>query len=477
MILLPKASGSRPRLACEIFSGGVVAGRSPEPGVPLAAVAKADLPAGAVTPSLKLGNIADRVAVIAAIRRCLESVGGRSNARNADLTLVIPDGAVRVLLLDFDTLPSKLSEALPIVRFRLKKMVPFDTDEAMISFQIMSTSRAMMRVLAVAMPRDVLAEYESLAREAGFEPGAVLPSTLASLAAVEEGEGASLVVNAHALGVTTAIVRAGIVLLHRSIELADAAAPTPAGLPPALFEPSSDRSGLLPLVNRDDTEAEWAAQEPLPEYGRNPYADRLATEAPTQDQDAATGFNMAPVVFSPDGGGGAQASGNGGSGSAHTFDMYGSEAAPVSRSPYASPALQQQLDVQFQNAAYLSPAALGLDAVPEPAGDLRELEAFAAEPELPVHTLAPDAPSEEIARAVSVAVAFFEDNLAAAPEVLLSAGPLGAEALNRTLREQGIAQEDGVRVRELVESSAVGPTVTAQVPRSWLAGVTGALKS
>src|SRR5579875_438307 len=189
MILLPKASGSRPRLACELFPGGVVAGRSPEPGLPLASVSRVDLPANAIVPSLKPGNIADRVAVIAALRRVLEGVGGRSNARNADLTLVIPDAAVRVLLLDFDTLPTKLSEALPIVRFRLKKLIPFDADDAMVSFQIMSTTRSMVRVLAVAIPRDVLREYESAVREAGFEPGAVLPSTLATLAAVDEGEG------------------------------------------------------------------------------------------------------------------------------------------------------------------------------------------------------------------------------------------------------------------------------------------------
>ncbi len=136
-----------------------MAGRSPEPGLPLSAVARAEFAPEAVVPSLKPGNVADRVAVIAALRRCLEAVGMRANARNSDLTLVIPDAAVRVLLLDFDALPSKLSEALPIVRFRLKKLVPFDTDDAMVSFQTLSTSRSMIRVLAVTTPRDVLSEY------------------------------------------------------------------------------------------------------------------------------------------------------------------------------------------------------------------------------------------------------------------------------------------------------------------------------
>ena len=86
--------------------------------------------------------------------------------------------------------------------------------------------------------------------------------------------------------------------------------------------------------------------------------------------------------------------------------------------------------------------------------------------------------SEETARAVSVAIAYFEDTLSAAPEILLSAGPLGAEGLDRILREQGLAQEDGLRVRELLEASALAPSATtAQVPRGWLPGVAGALRS
>ena len=486
MILLPKASGRRPRLACELFPGGVVAGRSPEPGLPLAAVAKADLPESAVVPGLRPGNVADRVAVIAAVRRVLEHVGGRSNARNADLTLVIPDAAVRVLLLDFDSLPGKLSEALPIVRFRLKKLVPFDTDQAMVSFQVMSTSRSMLRVLAVAIPRDVLSEYESVVREAGFEPGAVLPSTLAALGALSEGEGASLVINAHPQGVTTAIVRAGILLLHRAIELAEFAAPAPGLLTQAFaeaFHPEDDRT-LLTLTDRDSTEAEWAAQQPLPEYGRDPYADRIAAEAVTQNQDAIP--DLDPSLFVSASGSEPTQARNGAPGGGHTFDMYAGEAAPVSTSPYASPLLLQQMDAQFHNAVYVAPSAEkalspSYDAGTPfaPADDARIPPQPAAEDREPTtHALAPDVQAEEIARAVSVAIAYFEDSLSAVPEVLLSAGPLGADALNRTLREQGLTAEEGVRVRELIAVEDLAQSaVSTQVPRGWLAGITGALRS
>jgi len=52
----------------------------------------------------------------------------------------------------------------------------------------MSSAKGLLHVLAVAMPRELLADYESVVREAGFEPGAVLPSTLAALAACPEGD-------------------------------------------------------------------------------------------------------------------------------------------------------------------------------------------------------------------------------------------------------------------------------------------------
>ena len=468
MNLLPQTSGLRPRLACEIASGGVVAARSPEPGAPLAAVAHVPLAEAAVVPNLKPGNIADRVGTISALRRALEQIGARANARNADLTLIIPDAAVRVLLLDFDSLPNKLSEALPIVRFRLKKLLPFEADDAMVSFQIMSTSRTVVRVLAVAIPRDVLSEYESVAREAGFEPGAVLPSTLAALAGLEEGEGSALLVNAHASGVTTAIVRAGITLLHRSVEMAGQGTATSANLPPALFErsPGASIAEMLPLVDREDTAGEWAAQEPLPEFGLNPYADHATAESAVEGVDGVTGLPVPGVFVS---GVMRKSSGNG-------AGEPSIAAAP--RYPYAAPGVTSDLNAEVHNALLTAPTPLSATAdrvsssAPQPVPEIHR------EPEAPVHTLAPDLQAQEIAEAVSVAVAYFEDSLGAVPNTLLSAGSLGAEGLNRTLHEQGLTQANGLRVRELVEPAALAAvSAPANVPRGMLAGVVGALKS
>jgi len=392
-------------VACEIAPQGVTAARSDVAAGPIAAVASAAFAAGALAPGLKPGNLVDRLAIVTALRRALEEVGAKPNTRNADITLVLPDGACRVLLLDFEALPTKLSEALPLVRFRLKKLVPFDADTAMVSFQILSQSKHLVRVLAVSIPRDVLAEYESAVREAGFEPGAVLPSTLAAMGGVAS-EGSTLLVNANALGVTTAIARDGILLLHRAIDLQLEPAGVPAGVPVDLLQPSGTAEfQALPIVSREETEAEWAAQEPLPEHGRNPYAVEV------------------PVMVA-----------------ASSMEHFAEPGAGGELTHLVQEALAQPLPVQ--------------DVEPLPAGEF----------------------AREIAQAVSVAAAYFEDTLNATPDVVLSAGSVGQRALETILRDAGVLESDGLRVRELVTADALGVDATsARVSRSALASVWGAL--
>jgi type IV pilus assembly protein PilM len=196
---------------------GVVAARAENSLAVLSAVSQVRLAEGSAVPHLRVNDalgaetsvaaaangmsVAGRAALVVAVRKALEAVSLRSR----EVTLVVPDAAVRVLLLDFDALPTKPAEALPVVRFRLKKLLPFDADDAAVSYQVMASAKGSLQVLAVAMPREVLAECESVVREAGFEPGAVLPSTLAAL---QEG-------------VTTAIVKGGVLLLHRTVDLGE----------------------------------------------------------------------------------------------------------------------------------------------------------------------------------------------------------------------------------------------------------------
>jgi type IV pilus assembly protein PilM len=269
MAILPTNLGTRPRLACELRPEGVVSARSVDGNLGvMAALARVTLPLGAFRPALRAGSIVDRPAVAGAIRQALEKVFDRTR----DITLVVPDASVRVLLLDFDALPAKPAEALPVVRFRLKKLLPFDSDAeaSVVTYQAMQTTRGLVRVLAVAIPRDVLAEYESIVREAGFEPGAILPSTLAVLAGLDDSEAPALLVNASPDTVTTAIVRGPILLLHRSLDmraethLDPRPEPPPPTIPTELLADNRPQY-QLPDIHLEPAVTQIAVLEPVPD--------------------------------------------------------------------------------------------------------------------------------------------------------------------------------------------------------------------
>jgi type IV pilus assembly protein PilM len=206
------SNSAKPRLACEIAADRVLVGRLSEDGRSLEACAARELAPGCVVPDLVEGNLRQRDAVREAIQAALSSVAGRSH----DLIAVVPDAAVRVVLLEFDTLPGDSEEAASVVRFRLKKSLPFDVDKAKVSYHAQKTSDGVRVVAAVALAT-VLEDYEAAFRDAGFSPGVVLPSMLAALG-VAEGQRPTLVVKVDARTTSIAILNGDLLQLFRTLE-------------------------------------------------------------------------------------------------------------------------------------------------------------------------------------------------------------------------------------------------------------------
>lgn len=204
---------ARPPAAVEITAEGVIAAALPGKGA-APVYAFAPLAAGALVPGIAEPNLRNADAVARAIDTALGNVSPRTRA----ISLIVPDMATRVFVLDFDSLPAKLAEAMPILRFRLRKMAPFDVEHAGLSYQILSETKSECRVLATLIPGPILEEYESAVRAAGYEPGAVLPSSLATLAALNES-GAALTACLSDTSLTTAITRGDDLLLFRTLEL------------------------------------------------------------------------------------------------------------------------------------------------------------------------------------------------------------------------------------------------------------------
>jgi type IV pilus assembly protein PilM len=211
--------GARPPAAVELSPQGVLAAATPGAGKP-PVYAFEPLPHGALIPGIGEQNLRAPEIIANAMRSALEQVAPRSRS----VTLIVPDNVVRVFVLDFDSLPGKSAEALPILRFRLRKMLPFDVENAALSYQVLVETRSECKVLAAVVPASVLAEYEAVARVAGFEPGAVLPVSLAALGAVDAlgtvDPGAPvLAANLSAPALTTSITRGQDLLLYRMLDL------------------------------------------------------------------------------------------------------------------------------------------------------------------------------------------------------------------------------------------------------------------
>ena len=206
------SNSPRPKLACEIASDRILAGRIADSGDNLEACTARELAPGSVVPDLVETNLRQRSAVRDGIEAALSGLGARSR----DVVAIVPDAAVRVVLVEFDTLPSDSEEARGVVRFRLKKSLPFDVEKAKVSYHAQKFPDGVRVVAAVALA-SVVEDYESAFRDAGYSPGVVLPSMLAALGAAD-GKRPTLVVKVDARTTSIAILNEDQLQLFRTLE-------------------------------------------------------------------------------------------------------------------------------------------------------------------------------------------------------------------------------------------------------------------
>jgi type IV pilus assembly protein PilM len=202
----------QPKLACEIGADRVIAARATKDASSLDIYTSRRLATGAVAPSLTSPNVLQGEALRQAITSALETVATNSK----DVIAVLPDAAVRVMLLEFDSLPEKREEIEAIIRFRVKKSLPFDVDHAALSYQ-RNGGNGTVKVIAALAPGGVMAEYEAAFRDCGYAPGVVLPSTLATLGMVA-ADRPTMVVKVDVNTTSVAIVDQEALILLRMLD-------------------------------------------------------------------------------------------------------------------------------------------------------------------------------------------------------------------------------------------------------------------
>jgi hypothetical protein len=200
-------------LAVEVAPDRVAAARWSRTGS-LEGYAVESLPDGALVPSAVEANIVNAAAVKAAVT----DVCNRLHAGDEDVAMILPDTVIRVFVQHFEDFPRSAAEAVPMLRWKLKKSVPFEADETVISYMRQAPRETGIDVVTALARLRIIKEYESLAEGIGLHPGVVLSSSLAAISLVED-EKPTLLARVSGSTLTTAIVRRGVLCGYRCTEL------------------------------------------------------------------------------------------------------------------------------------------------------------------------------------------------------------------------------------------------------------------
>jgi len=207
-----------PAYAFEVSEAGIaVAEIARQPKISFAALER-----DVVSVSPLRDNVLRPEALLHQVRAVAAADGSRKRRRAA---LILPDYAVRVSVLDFDDFPADSREQTSLVRFRLKRSVPFDVDSAALSFHAQRDSAGGKRVdvTAAVAPLEIVARYEAPFRLAGFHIGWVTTSSLAALELVPH-TGLNVLAKLTGRVLNLAVLNHGVLKLIRSIELSDCTA-------------------------------------------------------------------------------------------------------------------------------------------------------------------------------------------------------------------------------------------------------------
>jgi type IV pilus assembly protein PilM len=208
-----------PLVAIEVRPKALAAVRLAGKGgrVSLAAAALVELPPGVLAVSMTESNVHD----VEAFRQLLRSVAEKAGILAAGrIALVLPDPVARLALLPAaEVRARRRKESEELLRFRLRKAVPFEIRDARLATVPAGAQGGEAQVLVGAVLHSILAEYEQPCRDLGLEPGLVVLSGPTILEGVEWGRPPEdrLVVNWDDGYLSLLLARAGSPALIRTL--------------------------------------------------------------------------------------------------------------------------------------------------------------------------------------------------------------------------------------------------------------------
>lgn len=163
---------SRTSLGVEINPSGVafalLGGSSAAPR--LERVAYGPLAPGCLRVSLREANIIDPQSFSDTVRNT-HNLLLHSGTR---LSVTLPDTVGRIMMLDIEGRFKSRAEGLDIIRWKLKKNLPFDIADTHLDYQQLSVrENGDMALMVALVSRGVISQYEELLMAAGFTPARI----------------------------------------------------------------------------------------------------------------------------------------------------------------------------------------------------------------------------------------------------------------------------------------------------------------
>src|ERR1039457_3397970 len=136
-------------------------------------------------PVLKISPVHDNVQDADALKVTIDTIVPQDQKKRR-AALILPDYCARVAVLDFDSFPTTAEEQRALVRFRMKKSVPFDVDSAVVEYHAQPRAgKGKIDVVVAIMAREIVTRYVAPFRAAAMQPGDVLTSSLPMLNSVQ----------------------------------------------------------------------------------------------------------------------------------------------------------------------------------------------------------------------------------------------------------------------------------------------------
>jgi len=200
-----------PDFAFEVSEAGLAWAKPGSSGAP----SFMPLEEGVLSVSPMRENVQRADAFAAAVGRVIGSSAGRKRRK---AVVILPDFCARVAVLDFDAFPSDAAEQLSLVRFRMKKSVPFDVEDSSVAYHAQPGLDKRVSVVVVVAALEILARYEAPFRAAGLHTGLVTTSSLAALE-MDKEPGIAMLAKLTGRVLSVSVLKDKTLRLLRTVEL------------------------------------------------------------------------------------------------------------------------------------------------------------------------------------------------------------------------------------------------------------------